>query len=55
MRKQIFNDTAAVSLGDVLREAQRLSESAEPAVRVSLAGRKALKKAKAAVSGLSLD
>lgn len=55
LRKQIFNDTAAVSLGDVLREAQRLSESAEPAVRVSLAGRKALKKAKAAVSGLSLD
>lgn len=54
LRQKIFDETANVTVADVVREARRLIDSPEPAVRVSLAGRKALKKAKAAVSGFSL-
>lgn len=54
LRKKVFDETAKVTVRDIVCETQRLIDSPEPAVRVSLAGRKALKKAKAAVSGLSL-
>lgn len=54
LRQKLFDGTAAVTADDVVCEAKRLLETAQPVVRVSLAGKKALKKAKAAVSGLSL-
>lgn len=54
LRERIFKQTAAVTAESICEEAKRLSASDEQEVGVSLAGKKALKKAKVALSDLSL-